>query len=81
MQGRKNFNKEIKNTKHDLVLNEYPQEFTDSIMKPGRRDGASLDRLYHSTILIPYIKVISKKFRRNGNRFNVRTIFETKYRH
>jgi hypothetical protein len=33
---QKDFNKEIENIRHDLMLNEYPQEFADSIMKPSR---------------------------------------------
>jgi hypothetical protein len=31
---QKDFNKEIKDIIHALMLNEYPQEFVDSIMKP-----------------------------------------------
>jgi hypothetical protein len=33
-QDQKDFNKEIKNIRHDLTFNEYPQESVDSIMKP-----------------------------------------------
>jgi hypothetical protein len=33
-QNQNDFNDEIKNIRHDLMLNEYPKEFVDSIMKP-----------------------------------------------
>jgi hypothetical protein len=33
-QDQKDFNNEIKNIRHDLMLNEYPEEFVDSVMKP-----------------------------------------------
>jgi hypothetical protein len=33
-QEQKDFNNEIMNIKHVLMLNEYPQEFVGSIMKP-----------------------------------------------
>jgi hypothetical protein len=33
-QDQKDFSNEIKNIQHDLVLNEYPQEFVDTIKKP-----------------------------------------------
>jgi hypothetical protein len=33
-QDQKDFNKEIKNIREDVMLNEYPQESVDSIMKP-----------------------------------------------
>jgi hypothetical protein len=36
----------------------------------------SSDRLYHGTVLIPYVKIISKKFRRNRNRLNVGILFK-----
>jgi hypothetical protein len=38
----------------------------------------SSDRVYQGTPVIPYVKGISEKSRRIGNRFNLRTIFKTK---
>jgi hypothetical protein len=73
----KDFNNEIKNISHDLMLNEYPQEFADSVMKPSRSNRPSSDTIYHDTVIVPYVKGISEKFRRTGNRFNARTIFKT----
>jgi hypothetical protein len=33
-EDQKDFDREIKNIRHDLIPNEYPQEFVDTIMKP-----------------------------------------------
>jgi hypothetical protein len=35
-QDQKDFNNEIKIIRYDLMLNEYPQEFVDAVMKPLR---------------------------------------------
>jgi hypothetical protein len=78
-QDQKDFNREIKNIRHDQILNEYPQEFFDSIMKPGRGNCPSSDTIYQSTVIIPYVRGISEKFRCIGNHFNVRTIFKSKH--
>jgi hypothetical protein len=76
-QDQKDFNEEIKNTIHDLTLNKYPQEFVDSIMKPSRSSSPPSDTTYQSTVIIPYVKGLSEKFKRTGNNFIVRTIFKT----
>jgi hypothetical protein len=60
------------------MLNEYPQEFVDSVMKTSRSSRPYSDKIYQET-LIPYVKVTSEKFRRIENRFNVRSIFKTKH--
>jgi hypothetical protein len=78
-QNQKGFNKDIKNLGHDLMFNEYPQEFVDSIMKPSRSNCPS-DSMYQGMVIIPYVKGISGKVRRIGCRFYVRTIFQTKHR-
>jgi hypothetical protein len=70
---------ESKNVRHVLMLNEYQQEYFDSIIKPSRRNRPSSDTIYQGTVIIPYVKSISEKFRCIGNRFNVRTIFKTKH--
>jgi hypothetical protein len=73
-QNHKDFNNEIKTIRHDLMLSEYPEEFVDST-----RNRPSPDTVYQGTVVIPYAKGISEKFRRIGNRFNLRTIFKTKH--
>jgi hypothetical protein len=77
-QDQKDFNNKTKNLRQDLTLNEYPQEFADSMIKPSRSNRPS-DTTYQGTVIIQYVKGISEKFRCTGNRFNVRTIFNTKY--
>jgi hypothetical protein len=61
------------------MLDEYPQEFVDSIMNPLRRNRPYSDIIYQGTAIIPYVKGISEKFRRIRNRFNVMTIVKTKH--
>jgi hypothetical protein len=61
------------------MLNEYPKESVDSIMKPWARNRTTSDTVYQGTVVIPYVQDISKKFRRIRNRFSLRTIFKTKH--
>jgi hypothetical protein len=77
-QDQKDFNKEIKIIRNGLILNEYPQEFVYSIVKPLRSNHPSSETIHQGTATIPYIKGISKNFRCIANRFNARTIFKTK---
>jgi hypothetical protein len=48
-------------------------------MKESRIKRPS-DAVYQGTVIIPYVDDISEKFRRTGNRFNIRTIFKTKHK-
>jgi hypothetical protein len=61
------------------MLNEYTQKFVDSVMKPATSSRPSSGKIYYDTVIIPYVKVISEKFRRIGNRLSFRTIFKTKH--
>jgi hypothetical protein len=38
------------------MLNEYPQEFVDSIMNPLRSNRPYSDIIYQVTAIIPYVK-------------------------
>jgi hypothetical protein len=78
-QDQKDFNNEVKNIGHNLMFNEYPQQFADSVMKPSRSNCPSSDTIDQGTVTIPYVMGIFKKFRHTGNRFNVRTIFKNKH--
>jgi hypothetical protein len=60
-----------------LMLNGYPQDFSDSVTKSRRNNSPSTDRIPLSTVAIPYVRGTSKKPRRLGNHFNIRTIFTT----
>jgi hypothetical protein len=61
------------------MINEYPQDFIDSIMKPSRSNRPSSDTIYQGTVINIFSKGISLKFGRFGNSFNVRTILKTKH--
>jgi hypothetical protein len=61
-QNLKDFNSETKNIKQDLMLNEYPQHFIDSIVKPSR-SNCTLGGTYHGMVLIPYVWGVSEKFK------------------
>jgi hypothetical protein len=77
-QYQKDLNNEIKTIRHDQILNEYPHEFVDCVMKPSRSNRPSSDTVYQGRVIILYVKGISSKLRRGGNRFNIRTIFYNK---
>jgi hypothetical protein len=78
-QNQKDFNNEIRNMRHDLMLSEYPKESVDSVMKPATRNRSSSDKIYQGSIIIPYVKGTSEKFIRIGNRFNLRIILKNKH--
>jgi hypothetical protein len=61
------------------MLNEYNKEVVDSVVKPSVRNCPSSDTVYESTLVIAYVKGTPERFRRIGNRFNLRTIFKTKH--
>jgi hypothetical protein len=77
-QDYKDFNKETENIRHDLMLNEYLQEFVDC-MKPPKSNCPLSDTTHQGTVIVPYVKGISENFRHNVSHFNVRTIFKTKH--
>jgi hypothetical protein len=58
----------------DLQLNGYPQGFIDLVINSKNKEKNPLGSLY-----IPYVKGISEKFKRTGNRCNIRRIFRTKH--
>jgi hypothetical protein len=71
------FNKKIKNMRHDLMLNEYQQEFVGFAMKIPR--GNCFTGTTYQGMAILHFKGISKKFKHIGNSFNIRTIFRAKH--
>lgn len=79
-EDQDDLSKEIKNIRHDLMPNEYPQEFDDSIIKPSRSNRPS-DKTCQGAVIIPYVKDSSEVFRRILNRLHNMTIFKTKYTH
>jgi hypothetical protein len=66
----------IDNLKRDFQLNGYPKPFIDSVINSKgsshpEKEGEPLGSVY-----TPYVKDVSRKFRRTGNRYNIRTIFQ-----
>jgi hypothetical protein len=59
-QNKKIFNIEIKNISHDLMLNEYPQEFTDFMMKPSRSNRPFSVTIYKAMPLTHMLGVSPK---------------------
>jgi hypothetical protein len=78
MSGSDIFNKKINNTGHDLMFHEYPQEFTDSIVKPPRNNCPSSGTIYRCDHYSMSRASTSEKFKHTGDPFNVITIFKTK---
>jgi hypothetical protein len=48
-------------------------------LMPLRSNHLSSDIVYHGTVIAPYVKGISKKFRHIENHSNVQTTFKTKH--
>jgi hypothetical protein len=46
---------------------------------PSARNRPSSDTVYQGTVVIPYVKGISEKFRRIGYHFSLRTVFKPKH--
>jgi hypothetical protein len=78
-QSQKDFNNEIKTIRQYLMLNEYPKEFVDSVMKSSVRNRPSSDTIYQGTVIVPNVNGIFEKFRPIWNRFGLRTTFKTEH--
>jgi hypothetical protein len=76
-QEQSDFNREIMNVTHYIILNGYPQCFIDITIKT-RRNNSSSDETSLGTVVIPYTRGISEEFQNIGNNFNSRTIFKTR---
>jgi hypothetical protein len=71
---------EISNLKRDLQLNDYPQGFIDSVINSKGSSHPNTEENPLGSVYIPYVKGVSEKFKRIGNRYNIRTIFKTKHK-
>jgi hypothetical protein len=78
-QDRQDLAKEINNLSHDLQLNGYPQGFIDSVINPKGTRHPKTEEKPLGSVYIPYVKGVSEKFKRIGNRYNIRTIFRKKH--
>jgi hypothetical protein len=70
---------EVNNLKYDLQLNGFPPKLIKSVINnTGRKNRLRNDVKPIGSVVIQYVKDISDKFKRIGNRY-IRTIFKTKY--
>jgi hypothetical protein len=78
-QDRHDFLNEARHIKHDLALNGHPSALVNSIISTPTTSPPDIDLTTQGTVVIPYVKGVSEKFRRIGNRYNIRTIFKTSH--
>jgi hypothetical protein len=70
---------DISDLRSDLQLSGYPEMFTDSVLTSRRNIRPEEEKKALRSVIIPYVKGISEKFKRIGNRYNIRTVFRTKH--
>jgi predicted GIY-YIG superfamily endonuclease len=76
---KQEYAKEVVKIRKDLATNGYPQHLIDSILKrSGAKSRQETDETCLSTVVIPYVKGILEKFRRIGERYNIKTVFKTR---
>jgi hypothetical protein len=78
-QERQDLAKKISNLRSDLQLNGYPQGFIDSVINSKGSSRLNEEQKPLGSVYMPYVKGVSEKFKRIGNRYNIRTIFKTKH--
>jgi hypothetical protein len=78
-QKRQDLFNGIGNLRCDLQLNDYPLSFTDSVINSNRSTRPNQEEKSLGSVHIPYVKGISKMFKRIGNNYNIRTNFKTKH--
>jgi hypothetical protein len=70
---------EISNLRHYLLLNSYPQGFTDPVINSKGSGCPNKKENPLGSVYIPYVKGVSVKFKHIGNQYNVRMIFRMKH--
>jgi hypothetical protein len=72
--------REVSNLKHDLQLNGFPPKPINTVINNTEGKNRLRNEVKPiGSVVIPYVKGISDKFKRIGNRYNIRTIFKTKH--
>jgi hypothetical protein len=66
--------------KKDILSNAYPEKVIESVInkKPQLRKQKCNDSKSICMVSVPYIKGLSEKFKRIGNRFSINTVYKTK---
>jgi hypothetical protein len=78
-QERQDLVKEISILGSDLQLNVYPQGLTDSVINSKGSSRLNKEQKPLGSVYVPYVKGVSEKFKCIWNRYDIRTIFKTKY--
>jgi hypothetical protein len=78
-QEQEDILKEISNLRSDLQLRGYPDQFTDSVLTSRRNSRPEEEKKPLGSVIIPYMKGISEKYKCIGNHYNIRTVFRTKH--
>jgi hypothetical protein len=65
--------------RRELQPNGYPQGFIDSVINSKGSSRLNEEQKPLGSVYIPYVKGVSEKFKRIGNRYNIRKIFKTKH--
>jgi hypothetical protein len=63
----------------DIQLSGYPELSIDSALTSRRNIRPEEEKKALGSVIIPYVKGISEKFKRIGNRYNIRTVFRTEH--
>jgi hypothetical protein len=71
---------EVNNLKHDLKPNGFPPKLMNIVINNTGGNNRLRNKVKPiGSVVIPYVKGISDKFKRIGNRYNIRTNFRTKH--
>jgi hypothetical protein len=69
---------EISNLECDLQVNAYPQKLVGAVINSTRGNDQSRNEVKPiGSVVIPYVKGISEKFKQIGNSYNIKNIFKT----
>jgi hypothetical protein len=71
---------EISGSVGGFSINLSGQCFIDSVINSKGSSHPSTEEKPLGSVYIPYVKGVSEKFKRIGNRYNIRTIFKTKHK-
>jgi hypothetical protein len=70
---------EINHFNYDHQPNGYQLKFTDTVIKSVQISSQENDNTSFGSVAILYVKGICGKFKRVGNRYNIRKVFRTKH--
>jgi hypothetical protein len=71
---------EVNDLKHDFELNGFPPKLINTDINNTGGDNRLRNEVKPiGSVVIPYVKGISEKCKRVGNRYNIRTVFKTNH--